>query len=67
MKRRKKTFGCITFKDEMQRLAEERMTGLSPEERRRRRLEEIESGAMGEWWRRVATRRRGKGDGAGSG
>ncbi len=51
-----KAFDCVAFKDEMQRKAEERMKGLSAKERRARRLQDIDNGDMGEWWKRIHER-----------
>ena len=63
MGRRKKKFDAVAFKDEMQRLSEERLAGVPPEERLQRIREAVESGPLGEWWkglpRAPARRRRG--------
>ncbi len=50
MGRKQKKFDAVAFKDEMQRLAEERLAGVPPEERLLRIREAVESGPFGEWW-----------------
>ena len=63
MGRKQKKFDAVAFKDEMQRLSEERLAGVPPEERLRRIREAAESGPLGEWWKglpRAPVRRRGQ-------
>ncbi len=61
MGRKQKKFDAVAFKDEMQRLSEERLAGVPREERLRRIREAAESGPLGEWWKglpRAPIRRR---------
>ncbi len=61
MGRKQKKFDAVAFKDEMQRLAEERLAGVPPGERLERIREAVESGPFGEWWKglpRAPVRRR---------
>ena len=54
----KKPFDAIEFKDEMQRLAQARLAGLSPAEQAKRRLEHIMERPLGEWWASLPRRKR---------
>ena len=42
---------AIKFKEEMQAKLEEKLAGLSPEDRTRKIRELAETGPLGEWWK----------------